>query len=135
MILSYLPKLSYSESCFARIQHLLAHEKEQIQNFRNWVSSSSEGTSRSAPESPVIGKIEIPSASLPSVDTAEKPSEPSPKAPDHTPATAEGPPMLVGLEVVGLKGRKVLPFDWFPFSLCLSQPRKSWGKICSMILC
>ena len=36
--------------------------------------------------------------------------------------------MLVHPEVMGLKGRKVLLFDWFPSSLCLSQPRKSWGK-------
>ena len=49
--------------------------------------SGSEGTSRSAPDSPIIGLIETPAANLPVVDTAEKSSEPSP---EHTPAAAEG---------------------------------------------
>ena len=80
----------------ARIQYLPAHEKDQIQDFRNWVSSSSEGTSRSAPESPVIGLIETLAASLPSIDTAEKPSEPTLEAPEHTPAAAEGASNAVG---------------------------------------
>ena len=60
LIVSRLPQLSYSESCLARVQHLSAHEKNQVQDFPNWVSSGSEGTSRSAPESPVIGLIENP---------------------------------------------------------------------------
>ena len=54
------------------------------------MQSSSEGTSRSAPESPVIGLIENPSASLPNADTTGISNEPSPQAPDHTPAAAEG---------------------------------------------
>ena len=79
----------------ARVQHLPAHEENQVQDFRNWESSGSEGTSRSAPESPVIGLIETPAASLPSTDTAEKPSEPTLEAPEHTPATAEGASLWV----------------------------------------
>ena len=58
LILSCLPQLSYSESCLARIQYLPTHEKDQVQDFRNWMSSGSEGTSRLAPESPIIGLIE-----------------------------------------------------------------------------
>ena len=54
------------------------------------MSSGSEGTSRSSPESPVIGLIENPIASLPNVDMAGKSNEPNPEAPDHTPAAAEG---------------------------------------------
>ena len=38
------------------------------------MSSGSEETSRSAPDSPVIGLIETPTASFPSADTAEKPA-------------------------------------------------------------
>ena len=53
------------------------------------MKSSSEGTSRSAPESPVIGLIENPSAILPNVDTAGISNEPNPQAPEHTPAAAE----------------------------------------------
>ena len=74
----------------ARIQYLPAHEKEQIQDFRNWVSSSSEGTSRSAPESPIIGLIENPSASLPNADTAGTSAEPNPEGPERTLAVAVG---------------------------------------------
>jgi len=70
------------------------------------MSSGSEGTSRSAPESPVIGLIKTPAASLPSVDTAEKPSEPSPKAPDHTSATAEGASNASGSGSNGAEGSK-----------------------------
>ena len=74
------------------------------------MSSSSEGTSQSAPESPVIGLIEIPAASLPSTGTAEKPREPTLEAPEHTPAAAEGasnaggvaePPELSQLKCAG----------------------------------
>ena len=65
------------------------HEKDQVQDFRNWVSSGSEETSRSAPDSPVIGLILTPAASFPSADTAERPSEPSLETSD-TLAAAEG---------------------------------------------
>ena len=105
-----MPQLSYSESCLARVQHLSAHEKDQVQDLRNWVSSGSKETSRSAPDSPIIGLIETPAASFPSVDTAEKPSEPSPETSD-TPAAAERASKAGGSGVVEQKGQKVLPFD------------------------
>jgi len=116
-----LPQLSYLESCFARIQHLLAHEKDQVQDFRNWISSGSEGTSRSAPESPVIGLIETPAASLPSADTVEKPSEPNPEAPEHTLAAAEGASKAGGSGRSGAEGLKgpsvrLVPFQSMPQS-------------------
>ena len=63
------------------------HEKEKIQDFCNWVLSSSEGTSRLAPESPIIGLIENPTVSMPSVETSDKPN---PEVFEHTPAAAEG---------------------------------------------
>ena len=121
LVLSSLPQLSYTESCLARVQHLPAHEKIQVQDFRNWVSSSSEGTSRSAPESPVIGLIETPAASLPSTDTAEKPSEPTLEAPEHTPAAAEGASNAGGSGSNGAEGSKgpsvrLVPFQSMPQS-------------------
>ena len=100
-----MPQLSYSEFCLARVQHLLAHEKDQVQDFRNWVSSGSEGTSRLAPESPIIGLIETPAVSLPSADTAENPSEPSPETSD-TPAAAEGASKAGGSGSSGAEGSK-----------------------------
>ena len=103
----------------ARIQYLTAHEKEQIQDFHNWVSSSSEGTSRSDPESPVIGLIENPVASLPNVDTTGKSNEPNPEAPDHTPAAAEGASNAGGTGSSGAEGSRgpavrLVPFQSMP---------------------
>ena len=93
------------------------HEKDQVQDFLNWVSSGSEGTSRSAPESPVIGLIETPAASLPSADTAENPSQPSPETSD-TLAAAEGASKAGGSGSSGSKGPSVrlVPFQSIPQS-------------------
>ena len=100
-----MPQLSYSESCLARIQHLSPHKKDQVQDFRNWVSSDSEGTSRSALDSPVIGLIETPAVGFPSADTAEKPIEPSPETFD-TPAAAKGASKAGGSRSNGAEGSK-----------------------------
>ena len=98
----------YSGFCSARIQYLTAHEKERIQDFRNWVSSSSEGTSRSAPESPVIRLNENPIASLPNVDTTGKSNEPNSEAHDHTPAAAKGASNAGGTGSSGAEGLRGL---------------------------
>ena len=99
------------------------------------MSSGSEGTSRSAPKSPIIGLIETPAASLPNVDTAGKSSEPDPETPDHTPEATEGASNAGGAGSSGAGGSKGPPFDWYPSSLCLSQLRRSWEKNCLMIHC
>ena len=70
------------------------------------MSSGSEGTSRSAPESPVIGLIETPAAILPNVNTAEKSSEPNSEAPKNTPAAAEGASKAGGSGSSGAEGSK-----------------------------
>jgi len=118
LILSYLHQLSYLESCLAGIQYLPAHEKDQVQDFRNWVSSDSEETSRSAPESPVIGLIETLAANLSNVDTAKKSSEPNPKS---TPMATEGASSAGGSgsnEAKGSKGPadRLVPFQSMPQS-------------------
>jgi len=123
-----LPQLSYLESCFARIQHLLAHEKDQVQDFRNWMSSGSEGTSRSAPESPVIGLIETPAAILPNVNTAEKSSEPNPEAPEHTPAAAEGASKAGGSGSSGAEGSKGPAVRLVPFQSMPQSTQEELGK-------
>ena len=115
-----MPQLSYSESCLDRVQHLSAHEKDQVQDFRNWVSSGSEETSRSAPNSPIIGLIKNPAASFPSADTAEKPSEPSPETSD-TPSAAERASKAGGSGSSGAEGSKgpfvrLVPFQSMPQS-------------------
>ena len=84
------------------------------------MSSGSEETSRSAPDSPIIGLIETPAASFPSVDTAEKPSAPSPEKSD-TPAAAERASKAGGSgssEAEGSKGPSIrlVPFQSMPQS-------------------
>ena len=123
-----MPQFSYSESCFARIQHLLAHEKDQVQDFRNWVSSGSEGTSRSALESPVIGLIETPAASLPNVDTAGKSSESDPETPDHTPETTEGASNAGGAGSSGVGGSKGPSIRLVPFQSMPQSTQEELGK-------
>jgi len=101
----------------ARIQYLPAYEKDQIQDFRNWVSSSSEGTSRSAPESPVIGLIENPVASLP-----------NPEAPDHTPAAAEGASNAGGTGSSGAEGSRGPAVRLVPFQSMPQSTQEELGK-------
>ena len=95
-------------------------KKDQVQDFRNWVSSGSEETSRSAPDSSIIGLIKTPTASFPSADAAEKPSEPSPETSD-TPAAAEGASKASGSRSSGAEGSKgpsvrLVPFQSMPQS-------------------
>jgi len=127
LILSSLPQLSYSESCLARVQHLPAHEKNQVQDFRNWVSSGSEGTSQSAPDSPLIGLIESPAADFPSADTAEKPSEPSPKTSD-TSAAAKGASKAGGSGSSGAEGSKGPSVRLVPFQSMPQLAHEELGK-------
>ena len=70
------------------------------------MSSGSEGTSRLAPESPIIGLIETPVSSLPNVDTARKSSEPDPETPDHTPEATKGASNAGGAGSSGAGGSK-----------------------------
>ena len=74
----------------ARLQYLPAHEKDQIQDFRNWMQSDPETTNRSAPVSPVIGLIENSIANLPNVGKPGTSNEPNPKAPKLNPSAATG---------------------------------------------
>ena len=95
----------------ARIQTLPAHEKDQIQDFRNWVQNEPESTTRSVLESLIIGLIENPSVSMPSAETARTSNKPNPEVFEHTPAAAEGTSDVGGTGNSGADDRKVLPFD------------------------
>ena len=127
MIVSHLPQLSYSESCLARVQHLSAHEKDQIQDFRNLVSSGSEETSQSTPDSPIIGLIETLAASFPSVNTAEKPSTPSPEKSD-TPAAAERASKADGYGSSEAEGSKDPSVRLVPFQSMPQSAQEELGK-------
>ena len=82
--------------------------------------SGSKETSRSAPDSPVIGLIETPTASFSSVDAAKKPSEPSPET-SVTLVAAEGASKAGGSGSSGAEGSKgpfvrLVPFQSMPQS-------------------
>ena len=111
----------------ARVQHLSAHEKDQVQDFRNWVSSVSKGTSRLAPDSTIIGLIETPAASFPSADTAERPSKPSPETSD-TPAAAEGASKAGGSGSSGAEGSKGPSVRLVPFQSMPQSAQEELGK-------
>jgi len=64
------------------------HEKDQIQDFHNWIQNDPKTTTRSAPESPVIGLIENSTANSPNADTPGTSNEPHPEAPKLTPSAA-----------------------------------------------
>ena len=91
------------------------------------MSSGSKGTSRSAPESPVIGLIETPGASLPSADIAEDPSEPSPETSD-TPAAAEGASNAGGSGSSGAEGSKGPSVRLVPFQSMPQSAQEELGK-------
>ena len=99
------------------------------------MSSSSEGTSRSAPESPVIGLIENPVAGLPNVDTVGKSNEPNPEAPDHTPAAAKGASNVGGTGSSGAEGLRGPAIRLVPFQSMPQSTQEELGKNCLMIHC
>ena len=69
------------------------------------MQSGSETTTRSAPESPVIGLIENPTAILPNAHTLGTSNELNPTAPKLAPsATTEGTPSAAGIGSDGAEG-------------------------------
>ena len=91
----------------ARIQYLAAHEKDQIQDFRNWIESGPEATTRSAPESPVIGLIENSTAICQNADTPGTSNEPNPEVPKLNPSvTTEGTPSAAKIGSGGAEGSR-----------------------------
>ena len=85
------------------------------------MQSDSETTTRSTPESPVIGLIENSTANLLNTDMPGTSNEPNPKAPKLTPAVTEG----ISSATVTNSGRtegsrdpaiRVVPFQSMPQS-------------------
>ena len=92
------------------------------------MQNSSEGTSRSAPESPVIGLIENPSAIFPNVDTAGISNEPNPQAPKCTPAAAQGASNADGVGSSGAQGSRGPAVRLVPFQSMPQSTQKELGK-------
>ena len=65
---------------------------------------------------------------MPGVDTAEKPSEPSPKAPDHTPAIAEGASNAGGSGISVAEGSKGPSVRLVPFQSMPQSAQEELGK-------
>ena len=92
------------------------------------MKSSSEGTSRSAPELPVIGLIENPSAGLPNADTAGISNEPNPEAPEHTPAAAKGASNAGETGSSGAEGSRGPAIRLVPFQSMPQSTQEELGK-------
>jgi len=92
------------------------------------VQSSSEGTSRSAPESPIIGLIENTSADLPNADMAEVSNEPNLKTPKHTPMAAEGASNAGGTGNSGAEGSRGPAIRLVPFQSMPQSTQEELGK-------
>ena len=79
------------------------------------MQSDSETTTRSTPESPVIGLIENSTANIPNTDIPGTSNDPNPEAPKLTPAVTEGTSSAVGTNSGRAEGSRdpavrVVPF-------------------------
>ena len=92
------------------------------------MQSSSEGTSRSASESLVIGLIENPSAGLPNADTAGISNEPNPEAPKHIPTAAEGASNAGETSSSGAEGSRGPAVRLVPFQSMPQSTQEELGK-------
>jgi cytochrome c peroxidase len=92
------------------------------------VQSSSEGSSQSSPEFPVIVLIENPSSSLPNVDTAGISNEPNPQAPKHTLAAAQGASNADGAGSSGAQGSRGPAVRLVPFQCMPQSTQEELGK-------
>ena len=103
---SFLPQLSDLEFCLARIQYRPAQEKDQIQDIHNWIESSTETSTRSTPDSPIIGLIENSATLSPNAGMPVASKEPTPEVPASTPSAAieiKAIQTLLGLAVIKLR--------------------------------
>ena len=92
------------------------------------MQNSSEGTSRSDPESLVIGLIENPSAVLSNTDAAGISIEPSPQAPERTPAAVEGDSNADETSNSGAQGSRGPTVRLVPFQSMPRSTQEELGK-------
>ena len=128
LIRSCLPQPSYFEFRLARIQYLPAHEKDQIQDFHNWVQNDPKISTRSAPESPVVGLIENSTANLPNIDMPRTSNEPNPEAPKLTPAATEGTSSAVGTNSGRAEGSRDPAVRVVPIQSMAQSTQEELGK-------
>ena len=111
----------------ARIQYLPAHEKDQIQDFRNWIPC--DPTTRSAPESLVIGLIENAIANSPNTDMPGTSNQPNLEAPKIPPSAAtEGTSNANGTGSSGAERSKNPTVRLVPFQSLPQSTQEELGK-------
>ena len=93
------------------------------------MESSPETTTRSSPDSPVIGLIENPTANPVNIDMPGTSNEPNPEAPKHTPSTAtEGTSKAAGTGSSGAEGSKTPAVRLVPFQSLPQSTQEELGK-------
>ena len=85
-------------------------------------------TTRSAPESPVIGLIENSTAICQNADIPRTSNEPNPEAPERTPAAAEGASNDDGTGSSGAQGSRGLAVRLVPFQSMPQSTQEELGK-------
>ena len=124
-----MPQLYDLEFCLARIQYLPAQEKDQIQDFRNWIESSPETSTRSTPDSQIIGLIENSATLSPNARTPEASKEPTPKVPAPNPSAAvEGISNTAGNGSDKAEGSKNPTVRLVPFQSMPQSTQEELGK-------
>ena len=106
-----------------RVQYFPEHEKAQIQDFCNWVENDPESTTRSAPDSPIIGLIENSDAvASQEVGTSGTSKESAPRTEKSSPSTEQVPSSVAAGTRGGETGGsnkssvRVVPFQSLPSS-------------------
>jgi len=100
--------------------------KDQIQDFHNWIESSPETSTRSTPESPIIGLIENSIALSPNMDMPGTSKEPALEVP--TPTPADGTSNAAGLGSDRAEGSKNPTVRLVPFQSIPQSTQEELGK-------
>ena len=124
-----MPQLSDLEFYLARIQYLPAQEKDQIQNFRSCMESTLEASTRSTPNSPIIGLIENPAILSPNAGMPEASKEPTSEVLAPTPSAAvEGISNAAGSGSDKAEGTKNSTVRLVPFQSMPQSTQEELGK-------
>ena len=113
------------DSGLFRIQHLPEQEKAQIQDLRNWFESNLKSSSRSAPDSPIMGVVKG------SGDAATQEASADREAEKDTSGAEKSAPSLTNIEGAspstavaageagrsGSTGNRIIPFQSLPPSV------------------
>ena len=121
--------MSCADSDLFRIQYLPEHEKTQVQDFCNWIGDNPEASTRSAPDSPIIGLVKSSNvATCQEVGTSSTSNEDAPGAEKSSPSTEQVSPHAAANDATttaatstggeaggsGRSGVRLVPFQSLP---------------------